>query len=219
MEKVITECGKCHITFPSMELATLHLIQQHSKIEACTGCRTAKILTINLREGCNRCPAGHQYETMINISKELGKTPVVDPLWNITLNDNDFMFRTPVPQPPAASIYSIRTPVPQPPAASNYSMYGPIVQTNPGYFFTPDWAQHRVKCSYCYQGYSNLSSLKEHVKAVHQNFHISCPLCGRSFRYQSGFSRHKKQKHPEAEFQTYKKQPPTPDMSKQNRRK
>lgn len=85
MEKVITECGNCHITFPSLELAILHINSNHSKPEACGKCKTTKIFTIEIKGNCNTCPQYNPYVPMTNTGE--------DPLWGIPLKDDDFLFK------------------------------------------------------------------------------------------------------------------------------
>ena len=60
----------------------------------------------------------------------------------------------------------------------------------------PRREQGRVQCTHCPKNYADQTGLRIHEKAAHQNFHIVCPLCGLSFKYQASFSRHKKEKHP-----------------------
>ena len=264
MEKVTTECGNCHITFPSLELAILHINYNHSTPEACGNCRTKKVLTINIKENCNTCPENHQYVPMIN---SRGK----DPLWGITLRDDDFLFKNGdifEPPPPLFTPDHLpynwgnnhNNPMVRLPDITTFT--GPSTarfwenpdrnnqnipaQSNPEYAWdganmpstSRSWTEQcarqpplptlplpptpthrqpplptlplpptpthfRVQCEFCPKFYINPKTLREHVRAVHQNSPQICQYCGIGYKYASNLSRHKKLRHPE-EHELYK---------------
>ena len=221
MEKIRTECGKCHIVFPSIELTVLHLNQVHGKRgrDAEWGSRTTLIMDIK-EEGWPD-PTPSQYMPMIN-TMDAGTPPVTDPLWGMVLQDDDFMFGDcsslpaitngqatvqhnpnyaatagPSHCPPLPTL-----PLPTLPCPTAALATGCAPSTSGASSAMP--GVPRIRCTYCPKHYSSIYGLREHVKGAHQNFTITCQLCGRMYKYGSGYSRHKREHHPEIRCQTHR---------------